>query len=160
MSESANIEPVIIFARTADVVASYVANNHVAARELPDLIVAVHTALTGLVAGVPAAPAEPEVEKPSAAQIRKSITPEALVSFIDGKPYKTLKRHLTKHGLEPRTYRDRYGLPSDYPMTAPSYSEHRSSLALNAKFGHRQPDPAAEPAPKAKGTRRQTAQAA
>ncbi|MCJ2053502.1 MucR family transcriptional regulator, partial [Methylobacterium sp. J-070] len=55
--------------------------------------------------------------------------------FIDGKTYKTLKRHLTSHGLDPKAYRDRYGLPADYPMVAPSYAAQRSALAKAIGLG-------------------------
>ena len=75
------------------------------------------------------------VERPTAAQIRKSITPDALTSFVDGKRYKTLKRHLSKHGLDPHSYRAKFGLPTDYPMVSPSYSEARSALAKNIGLG-------------------------
>ncbi len=57
------------------------------------------------------------------------------MSFLDGRSYKTLKRHLTSHGLDPRAYRDRYGLPSDYPMVAPAYAEQRSALAKAIGLG-------------------------
>ncbi len=65
----------------------------------------------------------------SAAQIRKSVQHDRLISFIDGKAYKTLKRHLTANGLTPEAYREKFGLPVDYPMVAAAYSERRSSLA-------------------------------
>ena len=84
--------------------------------------------------GIDAAP-HGDVEKPSPAQIRKSVRPDGIVSFIDGKTYKTLKRHLTSHGLDPRSYRERYGLPADYPMVAPSYAEKRSQLAKQIGLG-------------------------
>ena len=100
---------------------------------LADLIASVHRGLVGL--RTPSEPAKVEVEKPSPAQIRKSITHDGLVSFVDGKTYKTLKRHLTGAGLDPASYRQRYGLPSDYPMTAPSYSEQRSALAKSLGLG-------------------------
>ena len=74
-------------------------------------------------------------ERPTPAQIRKSIRPDGLVSFIDGKSYKTLKRHLTKHGLDPQSYRDRFGLPSDYPTTSANYSAQRSALAKSLGLG-------------------------
>ena len=70
---------------------------------------------------------------PRPAQIRKSITPDALISFIDGKPYKTLKRHLTGNGMTIEQYRERFGLPRDYPSTAASYSAQRSALAKSAR---------------------------
>ena len=80
-----------------------------------------------------------EVEKPTAAEIRKSITPDALISFIDGKPYKTLKRHLTGHGLDPQSYRLRYSLPADYPMVAANYATKRSELAKSLGLGRTRP---------------------
>ena len=116
----------------ADIVSAYLSNNHVAAGDLPGLIASVHAAVTGL--SQAAATAEPET-KATAAQIRKSITPEALISFEDGKPYKTLRRHLTIRGLSPEAYRAKHGLPADYPMVAASYSEQRSSLAKSLGLG-------------------------
>ncbi len=118
---------------TINIVANYVRANHVPPAELPGLIASVHAAIAGL--GQPAAPAEAASELPTPAQIRKSITQDALTSFIDGKPYKTLKRHLTSHGLDPRSYRERFGLPADYPMVAPSYAEQRSALAKSIGLG-------------------------
>lgn len=124
--------------RIADIVCAYVSNNHVAPADLPALIANVHAALAALSEGGAAQRApEVPVEKVTPAQVRKSVTPDALISFIDGKPYKTLKRHLTKFGFTPATYRERYGLPSDYPMVAPSYSETRSSLARSLGLGQR-----------------------
>lgn len=110
-------------------------NNPVSATMLPEVIAGTYAALAGLGAVATADPAEPGIEKPTAAQIRKSITPDALISFVDGKPYKTLKRHLGQHGLGPDSYRARYGLASDYPMVAPTYSARRSELAKAAGLG-------------------------
>nr|WP_246753211.1 MucR family transcriptional regulator [Methylobacterium organophilum] len=122
-----------------DIVAAYVSNNSVPLAELPDLIRSVHGAIASLVSGTPnpstGAVLQAEVEKPSAAQIRKSVRQDGIVSFIDGKTYKTLKRHLTSHGLDPRSYRERYSLPADYPMVAPSYAEQRSALAKAIGLG-------------------------
>ncbi|MEL6061703.1 MULTISPECIES: MucR family transcriptional regulator [unclassified Methylobacterium] len=124
---------------TAALVCAYVSNNPVPAAELPALIARVHGAIAGLVSGTltaeAGAPAQAEIDRPSPAQIRKSVRPDGIVSFIDGKTYKTLKRHLTSHGLDPRTYRDRYGLPADYPMVAPAYAEQRSALAKAIGLG-------------------------
>ncbi|MGV7033853.1 MucR family transcriptional regulator [Methylobacterium symbioticum] len=120
---------------TGALVAAYISNNSVPAAELGALIANIHAALVGLATGAAAAPVVEEVEKPSAAQIRKSITPDGLVSFLDGKTYKTLKRHLTSHGLEPRAYRERFGLPADYPMVAPNYAAQRSALAKQIGLG-------------------------
>jgi len=122
-----------------DIVAAYVSNNPVPATELPALIARVHGAIAGLASGTltteTGAAAQPEIDRPGAAQIRKSVRPDGIVSFIDGKTYKTLKRHLTSHGLDPRAYRDRYGLPADYPMVAPAYAEQRSALAKAIGLG-------------------------
>ena len=120
----------------ADIIAAYVSNNSVPVAELPALISNVHAALNGLTSGISqAAAAEEQVEKATPAQIRKSITPDALISFIDGKPYKMLKRHLTRHGMDFQGYRARYGLPMDYPTTAPNYSARRSELARALNLG-------------------------
>ncbi|WP_418291974.1 MucR family transcriptional regulator [Methylobacterium durans] len=93
-----------------------------------------HVALSGPVGGTSQTPAE-AVEKPMPSQVRKSITPDALISFIDGKPYKALKRHLSTHGLDPYSYRQRYGLPNDYPMMAAAYAAQRSKLAKAIGLG-------------------------
>ena len=118
---------------TAEIVSAYISNNHVQLAELTALIANVHTAISGL--GKASEPDEPEIERPTAAQIKKSITPDALISFIDGKRYKTLKRHLTKHGLDIAGYRERYGLPVDYPTVSANYSAARSSLAKSLGLG-------------------------
>lgn len=135
---------------TVDIVAAYVSNNHIQANELPTLIASVYASLGNL--NQPAASAEVEVEKPTPAQIRKSITHEALISFIDGKAYKTLKRHLTKHGIDMAGYRERFGLPHDYPSTSVNYSAARSQLARTLGLGRKAsqaaaPEPEPEPAP-------------
>jgi len=118
---------------TADVVAAFVGNNAVAVADLPSLIKTVHAALSG--AEAPAPVAVEEVIKPTTAQIRKSITQDALISFIDNRPYKTLKRHLTTHGLTIAEYKAKFGLPNDYPTTAPAYSEARSAMAKALGLG-------------------------
>ena len=136
---------------TAGIVASYVEGNAIAAGDLPALIKSTFAALNSV--GQPPIE-EPKTEaKPTAAQIRKSITPDALISFIDGRPYAMLKRHLTRAGLTPADYRARFGLPNDYPVTAASYSAKRSALALSAGLGRKPasepvapPSPAPEPA--------------
>lgn len=121
---------------TGNLVVAYVAHNHVSPDRVPELISTVYGALTGLVTP-PSAALEPdaEVEKPTAAAIAKSITPDALVSFVDGKPYRTLKRHLASHGMTPHDYRQRYDLPSDYPMTSPNSSAARSAIAKRLGLG-------------------------
>lgn len=120
---------------TTGIVAAYLSHNRVPVAELPGLLVGVHAALASLVQSVEAA--EPAAERLTPAQIRRSIRPDALISFIDGKPYKTLKRHLNKHGLTIDKYRDRFGLPRDYPSTAASYSAARSNLARQNGLGRK-----------------------
>ena len=129
---------------TADIVSAYVEHNSVALADLPALIQSTFAALSGV--GEPVV-VEPEtVAKPTAAQIRKSITPDKLISFIDGKGYSLLKRHLSTHGLTPAAYRERFSLPSDYPIVAPQYAARRSELALGAGLGHKAaPEPAGAP---------------
>ena len=122
---------------TADIVADYVANNKISPEQVQTLISDVYQALSALGTTDPIeAQADGLVApKPTAAQIRKSITPEAIVSFIDGKPYKMLKRHLTTQGFTPDTYRSTFGLPADYPVTASNYSAARSKLAKDIGLG-------------------------
>ena len=98
---------------TASIVGSYVETNKISAADLPALITSTYAALSGV--GQQAGDEPEAVVKLTAAQIRKSITPDALISFIDGKPYKMLQRHLTAHGLTAKAYQERYGLPSTTP---------------------------------------------
>lgn len=139
----------------SDIVAAYVSNNSVPISELPSLIQGVHAALAQLATGATEPAADETHEKPTPAQIRKSVTPSGLVSFLDGKSYKTLKRHLTGHGLDPHSYRQRYGLPADYPMVAPDYAAQRSALAKSIGLG-RVGDRAENAPPKAKGRSKAT----
>ncbi|UIN38426.1 MucR family transcriptional regulator [Methylobacterium oryzae] len=117
---------------TAHLVSAYVRRNNVPVSDLATLIASAADALIGLTnSDTPAAPA---ASKTTPAQIRASITHEALISFEDGKRYKTLKRHLTACGLTPETYRAKWGLPRDYPMVAPGYSERRSAIAMSLQL--------------------------
>ena len=140
---------------TADIVSAYVSNNKVETAELAGVIASVHQALGS--AGQPTAAVEPETPKPSTAEIRKSRTPEFLTSFVDGRKYKSLKRHLTTNGMTPDEYRAKFGLPKDYPMVAESYSAQRSALAKTLGLGRRatasapEPEPEIAPAPKTAG---------
>lgn len=125
---------------TADIVSSYVANNAVHRADLPAVIAAVHAALQGLVA-----PRQTEPEKPApAVSIRRSVTPDFLISLEDGKKYKTLKRHLGKLGLTPAQYRAKWGLPDDYPIVAPNYALRRSELARSSGLGQQRRKTAAK----------------
>ena len=131
---------------TAEIVSSYFEANAVTTADLPGLIKSISEALSA--AGQPEIEQSEPVAKPTAAQIRKSITPDALISFIDGRPYRMLKRHLTTAGLTPAQYRARFGLPADYPVTAAAYSAKRSALARAMGLGRKSAaEPAASPSP-------------
>jgi predicted transcriptional regulator len=118
----------------AEIVSAFVSNNSVTTADLPALISTVHAALANL--GKPAQ-LEPEKLIPPVS-IKKSITPDFLISLEDGKRYKSLKRHLTGSGLTPDQYREKWGLPRDYPMVAPNYSAKRSELARSMGLGQKQ----------------------
>ncbi len=117
-----------------EMVAAFVSNNSVPTSELPALIHAVHTAVARLAAGPESAPPQVEAKAP-AVPIRKSITPDFLICLEDGKRFKSLRRHLTGLGLTPAQYREKWKLPSDYPMVAPNYAAQRSELAKKIGLG-------------------------
>lgn len=110
---------------TADIVAAFVQNNAVPVTGLPDLISSVNTALAAL--------GKPDVvEQPAstpAVNPKRSVFPDHIISLEDGRKFKSMKRHLGLLGMTPDEYRKKWGLPSDYPMVAPSYAARRSELA-------------------------------
>lgn len=122
-----------ILHNTVEIVSAHVRSNPVPRADLPGLIASIHAALGNLRKA--ATLAEHQVEKPTPDQIRKSITSDALISFLDGKPYKSLKRHLTANGHTPASYRAAYGLDASYPMVAAGYSAQRSALAKEIGLG-------------------------
>jgi predicted transcriptional regulator len=119
---------------TTEIVSSFVSKNNISIADLPGLINSVFTSLATL---GKTAEAVDQVEKPTNSQIRKSIKPDGLVSFIDGRTYKTLKRHITGAGLTIHEYKTMYGLPNDYPTTAPAYSAMRSEMAKGFGLGNK-----------------------
>src|SRR3954470_23334512 len=123
-------------ALAAEIVSAFVSHNSVPAAELPALIGAVHDALTKVVSGaVQRAPEEP---KEPAVPIKRSVQPDYVICLEDGKRFKSLKRHLrTVYDLTPDQYRAKWGLPADYPMTAPNYAAARSELAKSMGLGAR-----------------------
>ena len=133
MDESAQSGSMDHLELAVEMVAAYVSNNSLPATDLPSLISSLHGALSSLAAS--SVVETPAIEKVTPAQARKSVSPDHLVSFEDGKPYKTLRRHLTLRGLTPEAYREKWGLPRDYPMTAASYSAQRSELARTLGLG-------------------------
>ena len=117
---------------TSDIVAAHVSNNSVSVDDLPSLI----TNVFGALAGLGQAAAAPEKAPEPAVSVRSSIKPDHIICLEDGKKLKMLKRHLkTAFNLTPDQYRDRWGLPPDYPMVAPHYAKHRSSLAKKIGLG-------------------------
>ncbi len=117
----------------ADIVSAYVSNNSVPSSDLPGLIHDVYSALVRVTSGA-ALPAA-EAQKP-AVPAKKSITNEYIVCLEDGKKFKSLKRHLrTQFNMSPEEYREKWGLPADYPMVAPHYAQARSDLAKHMGLG-------------------------
>jgi predicted transcriptional regulator len=123
--------PAVILEYASDIVSAYVSNNPIQSEELPDLIRDVHSTLEALKAAN-GAEATPEPAIP----VKKSITDDFLICLEDGKKFKSLKRHLrSKYGISPEEYREKWGLPYDYPMVAPSYARKRSALAKEMGLG-------------------------
>ncbi|MCJ2089705.1 MucR family transcriptional regulator [Methylobacterium sp. E-005] len=108
----------------ARIMSAYVTRNSIPAESLPHLLATVHRAVQSL-----NHQPQPPARRATDAQIRASIRSDALVSFEDGKTYKTLRRHLTLRGLTPEAYRAKWGLPVDYPMVSATYSARRSDIS-------------------------------
>ncbi|KCZ46788.1 MucR family transcriptional regulator [Hyphomonas pacifica] len=130
--QNGSVEKVALIELATEIVAAYVGNNTVKSDELPGLIRNVHASLASL-NGQP----EPEKEAPKpAVPVRKSIGEDFLICLEDGKKFKSLKRHLrSKYDMTPEEYREKWGLPADYPMVAPGYSKQRSKLAKQMGLG-------------------------
>ncbi|MFQ5984617.1 MAG: MucR family transcriptional regulator [Alphaproteobacteria bacterium] len=131
MSEQRNSSELL--ALTTEIVASHVANNNVTVAELPQLIQQVYNSLAAAVPGDVQRP----VERPQAVvPIKRSVTPDYIICLEDGKKLKMLKRHIkTRYNMTPQEYRERWGLPADYPMVAPNYAAQRSALAKKIGLG-------------------------
>ena len=154
MAEMATLQELV-----AQVATAYFSNVSVSAADIPSVMGAITDGLKA--ADGPAATSDeapPERPRtPERAEIERSITPDALISFEDGRPYKTLRRHLTARGLTPIEYRAKHGLPDDYPMVAQNTSAARSQLARSIGLGGRKPattTPAPENEPSARSGRR------
>ena len=116
---------------TAQIVSAHVSNNAIGAESLPNLIQEVYRTL----AGVGKEQILPDKQQP-AVPVKKSVYPDHIICLEDGKKLKMLKRHLqTSYGLSPDAYRTKWALPRDYPMVAPNYAKHRSSLAKKIGLG-------------------------
>jgi len=153
MNEESESSPDLI-GLTVEVVSAFVANNALKSGDLAGLIRDTHAALAGL-GDKPASDAPAEPEFTPAISVRKSLgKPEVIISMIDGKPYRALKRHLAARGLTPQQYRARYNLPADYPMVAPAYSEARRQVAKRLGLGRKPKAPQAAAPVKAPPRRR------
>lgn len=132
---------------TSDIVSAYVSNNQIQPGDVASLIGTVHNAIRSIAMGGTAQPqtaAAPEQQRGDPpVSIKKSMTPDFLISLEDGKRYKSLKRHLSGHGLTPEQYRSKWGLPANYPMVAPNYALARSELAKKMGLGQKRSGAAA-----------------
>jgi predicted transcriptional regulator len=121
---------------SADIVCAYVSHNALSVADLPRLIADVHAALRNLHS--PVAVVVPAEEQKPAVAVRKSVAADYIICLEDGKKFKSLKRHLRTHyNLSPEEYREKWGLPADYPMVAPNYSATRSRLAKDNGLGRK-----------------------
>jgi predicted transcriptional regulator len=147
------IEDRDLIALTSEIVAAYVSNNQVATTDLPGLISSVFKSMSSAGQVVETPPAEKQVP---AVPIKKSVQPDFIICLEDGKKLKMLKRHLrTRYNMTPTEYRQKWGLPDDYPMVAPNYTEQRSGLAKKIGLGQkRMPEPEPVPVAAPKSTRR------
>lgn len=123
-----------ILGLTSEIVAAHVSNNTVATADLPQLIEQVYKTLSQVGKGTEVAQDKPTPAVP----IKKSVTPDYIICLEDGKRLKMLKRHLkTAYDMTPEEYKERWGLPADYPMVAPNYAKQRSKLAKQIGLGTR-----------------------
>ncbi|KMO36597.1 MucR family transcriptional regulator [Methylobacterium variabile] len=125
---AAELDPISL---AASIVSAYVSHNNIPPGEMTSLLQRVYDQLRTLeqpAASIPEPPAPP-------VPIKKTVTPDYIISLEDGRPYRTLKRHLAGRGLTPEAYRSKWGLPYDYPMVAASYAAQRSDLAKAAGLG-------------------------
>jgi predicted transcriptional regulator len=132
--EKTNVEASHSIKLAAEIVAAYVSNNPIPTSELPALIEAVQIAVRKLATPSESVLSHVEAKAP-AVPVRKSVTPDYVICLEDGKKFKSMRRHLTRLGLTPQQYREKWNLPSDYPMVAPNYAAQRSAMAIKIGLG-------------------------
>ena len=118
---------------TGKLVSAYVAKNRIPTNALPEMIAQVHHSLTAL----SGPKKEPQIPLVPAVSVKKSVTPDYIISLEDGRKFRSMKRHLGLLGMTPDEYRQKWGLPRDYPMVAPSYAAKRSELAKSIGLGRK-----------------------
>ena len=142
MPGSSAVPPSDLLRLTAQIVSAHVGHGEVAADALPALIQSVYATLGSLGQAVSAEQDRPQPAVP----VRKSVQPDYIICLEDGAKLKMLKRYIaTRYQLTPAQYRERWGLPSDYPMVAPAYAERRSSLANSIGLGRKRAEPETVP---------------
>ncbi len=130
MDEQATFNTIDLLDLTSEIVSAYVSNNKVEVEKLSEVIAGVYASLSSIASEDTVEMIEPAVP------IKKSVTPDYIICLEDGKKFKMLRRHLLNvYGLTPEQYRERWGLPADYPMVAPNYAERRSGLAKQIGLG-------------------------
>jgi predicted transcriptional regulator len=139
MTDTARARTSIRLDLVSELAAAYVLHNAVPVADLPGLIASLGAALERLASGragdAGTHRSDGDRGRLATTEIRKSVTHDALISFLNGKPYRTLKLHLSSYGLTADEYRARFGLPADYPMVSPSYSERRAAIARSIGLG-------------------------
>src|SRR3954447_8465009 len=133
IAPSADTTSADLLSLTADVVSAYVSKNPLPTSALPEMIAQVHQSLTAL----SGPKQEPKVPLVPAVPIKKSVTPDYIISLEDGRKFKSMKRYLGLKGMSPDEYRQKWGLPRDYPMVAPNYAAARSELAKTMGLGRK-----------------------
>lgn len=152
--EKEGMEPGETLHLATDIVAAFVSNNSVTPDKLPALLQEVHDAVRALARGGTASAGSQEPAVP----VKKSITPDYIICLEDGKRLKMLKRYLrTQYGLSPEDYKRKWGLPPDYPMTAPNYSKRRSQFAKDIGLGTARTGSGRKPGSKGRGRPRKAA---
>jgi predicted transcriptional regulator len=132
----------------SNVAAAYFSNSSVSPADIPNVLAQIAASLGAIGVESETRPVETpgrQRAKPTEAEIRHSVRPDGLISFEDGRVYKTLRRHLNKLGLTPSQYRTKWGLPHDYPLVAPNLSEFRSAMARQKQLGHLTKEPSPSP---------------
>lgn len=129
----ADIEETTLITLTAEIVSAYVTKNRLPPAELPALIASISGSMRKLGEPAPA----PEAAPTPAVNPKRSVHADYILCLEDGKKFKSMKRHLASHGMTPQQYRAKWGLPADYPMTAPNYSAARSAMAKDIGLGQK-----------------------